>query len=299
LGKKEGKNRIHGEITMNTAKTVFLMTLMMGIFLLVGQLLGGTQGMTLALILSVALNFITYWFSDKIVLAVYRARQVSESDEPRLYAILRSLTTQAELPMPKVFVIPNETPNAFATGRNPNHASVAVTEGILKLLSEDELEGVLGHELAHVKHRDILTGTIVATMVGTITFLARMAGWSMFFFGGRGSGDRDSNALGELFLIIVAPLAAVLIQLAISRSREYAADEGGSSISHKPLSLANALRKLERGVERSPMKQASPASAHLFIVNPLRGGGILSLFSTHPPVEARIERLESLAMRGA
>jgi heat shock protein HtpX len=284
---------------MNTAKTVFLMTLMMGIFLLVGQLLGGAQGMMLALILSVALNFVTYWFSDKIVLAMYRARQVSESDKPRLYALLRSLTTQAEMPMPKVFVIPNETPNAFATGRNPSHASVAVTEGILKLLSEDELEGVLGHELAHVKHRDILTGTIVATMVGTITFLARMAGWSLFFFGGSRNGDRDSNALGELFLIIVAPLAAVLIQLAISRSREYAADEGGSSISRKPLSLANALRKLERGVERSPMKQASPASAHLFIVNPLRGGGILSLFSTHLSVEARIERLERLAMRGA
>jgi heat shock protein HtpX len=284
---------------MNTARTVFLMTVMMGIFLLVGQLLGGAQGMTLALILSVALNFITYWFSDRIVLAMYHARQVSESDQPRLYALLRSLTTQAELPMPKVFVIPNETPNAFATGRNPNHASVAVTEGILKLLGEDELEGVLGHELAHVKHRDILTGTIVATMVGTITFLARMAGWSMFFFGGSRGGDRDSSALGELFLIIVAPLAAVLIQLAISRSREYAADEGGSSISHKPLSLANALRKLERGVEHNPMRRASPASAHLFIVNPLRGGGILSLFSTHPPVEARVERLERLAMGGA
>jgi heat shock protein HtpX len=284
---------------MNTAKTVFLMTLVMVIFLLAGQLLGGTQGMIYALVLSVAMNFISYWFSDKIVLAMYRAKEVPESDEPRLYAILRNLTTQAQLPMPRVFIIPNDTPNAFATGRNPNHASVAVTQGILKLLSEDEIEGVLGHELAHVKHRDILTGTIVATMVGTITFLARMAGWSMLFFGG-GRGDRrDSGASGELFLIIVAPLAAVLIQLAISRSREYAADEGGSRISHKPLSLANALRKLERGAERNPMVQASPASAHLFIVNPLRGGGILSLFSTHPPIEARIERLEKLAMRGA
>jgi len=284
---------------MNTAKTVFLMTLIMVIFLLVGQLLGGNQGMMYALVLSVAMNFITYWFSDKIVLAMYRAREVSESNEPRLYAILRNLTTQAQLPMPRVFIIPNETPNAFATGRNPNRASVAVTQGILKLLSEDELEGVLGHELAHVKHRDILIGTMVATMVGTITFLARMAGWSMMFFGGGRNERRDSGGLGELFLIIVAPLAAVLIQLAISRSREYAADEGGSSISHKPLSLANALRKLERGVERIPMEQASPASAHLFIVNPLRGGGILSLFSTHPPIEARIERLERLAMGGA
>ena len=283
---------------MNTMKTVLLMTLIMVIFLLVGQMLGGTQGMTLALILSVAMNFITYWFSDKIVLAMYRAREVSESDEPRLYAVLRTLTAQAELPMPRVFIIPNETPNAFATGRNPAHASVAVTQGILKVLSEDELEGVLGHELAHVKHRDILTGTIVATMVGTITFLARMAGWSMMFFGGSRDDRRGSSGLGELFLIIVAPLAAVLIQLAISRSREYAADEGGSRISHKPLSLANALRKLERGVERIPMEQASPASAHLFIVNPLRGGGILSLFSTHPPIEGRIERLERLAMGG-
>jgi heat shock protein HtpX len=283
---------------MNTVKTVLLMTLIMVIFLVVGQMLGGTQGMTLALILSVAMNFITYWFSDKIVLAMYRAKEVAESDEPRLYAILRTLTTQAELPMPRVFIIPSENPNAFATGRNPAHASVAVTQGILKLLSEDELEGVLGHELAHVKHRDILTGTIVATMVGTITFLARMAGWSMLFFGGGRDDRRGSSGLGELFLIIVAPLAAVLIQLAISRSREYAADEGGSRISHKPLSLANALRKLERGVERVPMEQASPASAHLFIVNPLRGGGILSLFSTHPPIEGRIERLERLAMGG-
>lgn len=283
---------------MNTMKTVLLMTLIMVIFLLVGQMLGGTQGMTLALILSVAINFITYWFSDKIVLAMYRAKEVTESDEPRVYAILRTLTAQAELPMPRVFIIPNETPNAFATGRNPAHASVAVTQGILKLLSEDELEGVLGHELAHVKHRDILTGTIVATMVGTVTFLARMAGWSMMFFGGSRDDRRGSSGLGELFLIIVAPLAAVLIQLAISRSREYAADEGGSRISHKPLSLANALRKLERGVERIPMEQASPASAHLFIVNPLRGGGILSLFSTHPPIEGRIERLERLAMGG-
>jgi heat shock protein HtpX len=284
---------------MNTMKTVFLMTLIMVLFLLVGQLLGGTQGMIYALILSVAMNFITYWFSDKIVLAMYRAKEVSESDEPRLYGILRTLTAQAELPMPRVFIIPSDTPNAFATGRSPAHASVAVTQGILKQLSEDELEGVLGHELAHVKHRDILTGTIVATMVGTITFLARMAGWSMLFFGGSRDQRRDSSGLGELFLIIVAPLAAVLIQLAISRSREYAADEGGSKISHKPLSLANALRKLERGVERIPMEQASPASAHLFIVNPLRGGGILSLFSTHPPIEARIERLERLAMGGA
>ena len=274
------------------------MTLIMVLFLLVGQLIGGTQGMTYALILSVVMNFVAYWFSDRIVLAMYRARQVTEAEEPRLCSIIRTLTTQAQLPMPKVYVIPNPTPNAFATGRNPDHASVAVTEGILRLLSEDELEGVLGHELAHVKHRDILTGTLVATMVGSITFIARMAGWSMMFFGGGRDDRRASSGFAELFLIIVAPLAAVLIQLAISRSREYAADAGGSGISHKPLSLANALRKLERGVERIPMENANPASAHLFIVNPLRGGGILSLFSTHPPIEARIERLEKIGMGG-
>ncbi len=283
---------------MNTAKTVLLMTLVMVLLLLVGQLLGGTQGMTLALVFSLVLNFVAYWFSDKIVLKMYRARPVTEAEEPRLFSLIQRLSTQAQLPMPKVYVIPSQTPNAFATGRNPNHAAVAVTEGIIKLLSEDELEGVLGHELAHVKHRDILTGTIVATLVGTITFVARMAGWSMLFFGGGRDDRRGSSGLAELFLIIVAPIAAVLIQLAISRSREYTADERGSKICNKPLSLANALRKLERGVERIPMESANPASAHLFIVNPLRGGGILSLFSTHPPIEARIERLEKLAMGG-
>ncbi len=273
------------------------MTLVMVLLLLVGQLLGGTEGMIYALILSVSLNFLGYWFSDKIVLAMYRARQMSEAEAPRLFALVHSLASRAQLPMPKVYIIPSATPNAFATGRSPNHAAVAVTEGILNLLTEDELEGVLSHELAHVKHRDILTGTLVATMVGTITFVARMAGWSMLFFGGR-DDRKGSSVLAELFLIIVAPIAAVLIQLAISRSREFAADEGGSRISMKPLSLANALRKLERGVERIPMVNANPASAHLFIVNPLRGGGILSLFSTHPPLEARIERLEKLAMGG-
>lgn len=282
---------------MNTLKTVFLMTLVMLLFLLVGQLVGGTQGMVYAFILSLAMNFLSYWFSDKIVLAMYRAREVTEAEKPRLYANVRSLATQAQLPMPKVYVIPSPTPNAFATGRSPSHAAVAVTDGILNLLSEDELEGVLAHELAHVKHRDILTGTLVATMVGTITFLARMAGWSMLFFGRHGD-RRDASGLAELFLIIVAPIAAVLIQMAISRSREYAADEGGARISMKPLSLANALRKLERGAERIPMENVNPASAHLFIVNPLRGGGILSLFSTHPPIESRVERLEKLAIRG-
>ncbi len=282
----------------NTLKTVFLMTLVTVIFLLVGEMLGGRQGMTYALVISFAMNFFTYWFSDKIVLMMYGAKEVTENERPKLFAIIRNLITRAQLPMPRVYVIPSEAPNAFATGRNPQHSAVAVTEGIMKLLSEDELEGVIAHELAHVKHRDILTGTIIATMVGAITFVARMASWSLMFFGGGRDERRDSSGLAELFLIIIAPIAAVLIQLAISRSREFAADEEGSKISGKPLSLANALRQLERGAQLLPMDNVNPASAHLFIVNPLRRGGIVKLFSTHPPIEERIERLERLAMGG-
>jgi heat shock protein HtpX len=227
----------------------------------------------------------------------YGARQTSEEEAPRLYAIVRKLAQQAELPMPKVYIIPGQTPNAFATGRNPEHAAVAATEGILRALSEDELEGVLAHELAHVKHRDILTGTIVASMAGAIVFLSRMAMFASMF--GGGSRDRDdSNPLGQLLLIILAPIAAMLIQFAISRSREFAADAGGAQISGRPLSLANALRKLEAGVERHPMENAGTATAHMFIVNPLRGGGVLKLFSTHPPTEERIARLEQIALGG-
>jgi len=207
------------------------------------------------------------------------------------------VASQAQLPMPRVYLIENETPNAFATGRNPEHAAVAATTGILQTLSDDELEGVLGHEFAHIRHRDILTGTIVATMVGSITFIARMAGWAMMF--GGGSRDRrDSNGAGALAMLILAPIAALLMQLAISRSREYAADQGGAQITGRPLSLANALRKLEQKSAQIPMTQATPATAHLFIVNPLRGGGMMKLFSTHPPMEERIARLEQLAMGG-
>ncbi|CUS97084.1 zinc metalloprotease HtpX [Candidatus Chrysopegis kryptomonas] len=278
----------------NTLKTVFLMTLMMVLLLAVGSAIGGRSGLVIAFVFSLLMNFFAYWFSDKIVLAMYGAKQVTEAEAPKLHAIVRRLATRAGLPMPKVYIIPSLTPNAFATGRNPQNAAVAVTEGILRLLDEDELEGVLGHELAHVKHRDILTATIVATMVGAITFLARMAQWSLFFFGG--SRDRENNTswIAELVLIIVAPIAAVLIQLAISRAREFAADEGGAKISGKPLALASALRKLERGVEAIPM-EARPETAHMFIVNPLRGDGIMKLFSTHPPIKERIERLEKLA----
>jgi heat shock protein HtpX len=282
---------------MNTMKTVILMTAMMVLLILVGSLVGGEQGMIMAFIISLLMNFGAYWFSDKIVLMMYKAKEVTEADAPKLFSMVTRVATQAQLPMPRVYIIPGETPNAFATGRNPENAAVAVTEGIMRSLSDDELEGVLAHEFAHIKHRDILTGTIVATLVGTITFIARMAGWSMMF-AGRGSDRRDSNGLSELALLIIAPIAAMMIQLAISRSREFAADEGAARMSGRPLSLANALQKLERGVERLPMQNVSPASAHMFIVNPLRAGGVMKLFSTHPPISERIERLENIARGG-
>ena len=269
----------------------------MVLLIAIGSMVGGQQGMIMAFGISILMNFGSYWFSDKIVLMMYRAKEVTEAEAPRLYSIVSRIASQAQLPIPRVYIIPNDAPNAFATGRNPQHAAVATTEGILKMLSDDELEGVIAHEFAHIKHRDILTGTIVATMVGTITFVARMAGWSMMFAGG--SRDRrDSNGVTELALMILAPIAAMLIQFAISRSREFAADAGAAQICGRPLSLANALQKLERGTERIPMENVSPSSAHLFIVNPLRGGGIMKLFSTHPPIEERIERLNQIAMGG-
>ncbi|MFH0992311.1 MAG: zinc metalloprotease HtpX [bacterium] len=281
---------------MSTVKTVGLMVLLMALMMLVGQWFGQEQGLMLMFLLSLLMNFGMYWFSDKVILMSYGAKEISEDQAPRLFSVVRKLSIQAQLPMPKVYIIPGMTPNAFATGRNPEHAAVAATEGILKLLSDDELEGVMAHELAHVKHRDILTGTIVAAMAGTITFLSRMAMYASIFGGGR---DReDSNPVGELLLLILAPIAAMVIQFAISRSREFAADAGGAKICGKPLSLANALRKLEAGTARIPMENAGPATAHLFIVKPFRGKGVFKLFSTHPPVEERIERLEQLAIRG-
>lgn len=281
---------------MGTVKTVGLMVLMMALLMLVGQWLGQEQGLVLAFGISLLMNFGMYWFSDKLILMSYGAKEATEGEAPRLYSIVRKLSAQAELPMPKVYIIPGDSPNAFATGRNPEHAAVAATQGILKMLSEDELEGVIGHELAHVKHRDILTGTIVAAMAGAITFLTRMAMYASLFGGSR---DREnSNPVGEILLLILAPIAAMLIQFAVSRSREFAADEGGAKISGRPLSLANALRKLERGVERVPMGNAGTATAHMFIVSPLLGGGIMKLFSTHPPTEERIARLEELATGG-
>jgi len=280
---------------MNTLKTVFLMTLLTLLFVFIGQLLGGNQGMIVALVFAAIMNLATYWFSDKIVLSMYRARPISESDNPRLFSIVRRAATSAHLPMPKVYIIPTETPNAFATGRNPGHSAVAVTQGIMRILDEDELEGVLSHEMAHIKNRDILTGTIVATLAGAISMLAFMARWGAIFggYGGRDSEDRGGG-IGLLIMAIVAPLAALLIQMAISRSREYSADSTGAENSHKPLALANALRKLEYAAKRIPL-DAKPSTAHLFIVNPLTGKGLVNLFSTHPPIEERVARLEKMA----
>ncbi len=279
---------------MNTLKTTFLLALLTVLFVVAGSAFGGRDGALVAFAFATIVNISAYWFSDKIVLAMYGAREVTESQAPQLHKIVRDLATRARIPMPKVYVIQNPTPNAFATGRNPEHAAVAVTTGLLGLLGNNELEGVLGHELAHVKHRDILIGTIAATIAGAISMLANMAHWALIF-GGRGRDEEDrGGALGAILMVILAPIAAMLIQMAVSRSREYLADEGGAKITGSPISLANALRKLQRGVQVMPM-DANPATAHMFIVNPLRGGGILTLFSTHPPIEERITRLERMA----
>jgi heat shock protein HtpX len=282
---------------MNTLKTVFLMTLLTLLFVFIGQLLGGNQGMILALVFAAVMNFVTYWFSDKIVLAMYRAQPIQESDSTRFFSIVRRASTSAHLPMPKVYIIPTDTPNAFATGRNPKHSAVAVTAGIMRILDDDELEGVLSHEMAHIRNRDILTGTIVATLAGAISMLAFMARWTAIFggYGGRDSEDRGGG-LGLLIMAIVAPLAALLVQMAISRSREYSADSTGAENSHKPLALANALRKLEYAAKRIPL-DAKPSTAHLFIVNPLTGKGLANLFSTHPPIDERVARLEKMARK--
>jgi len=279
---------------MNTLKSVFLMTLLTVLVVYVGYWVGGQGGMMIAFVFAVIMNFGSYWFSDKIVLAMYHAQEASRDQIPWLFDMIQDLTGRAGLPMPRIYVIPQEQPNAFATGRNPSHAAVAVTEGIMRTLSKEELRGVLSHELAHVQHRDILIGTIAATMAGAISMLANMAQWAMIFGGGSRSDSREGGSpIAGLVMIIVAPIAALLIQLAISRSREYAADEGGAKISGDPISLAHALQKLTVRTEEIPM-DASPATAHMFIVNPLSGGGLKSLFSTHPPIEERIARLEGM-----
>lgn len=279
---------------MNTLKTTFLMALLTVLLVMAGGALGGQGGMVTAFLFALAMNGFTYWFSDKIVLRMYGAQEIDPKNAPKLNRILLDLTLRAHMPMPRVYVIPQAAPNAFATGRDENHAAVAVTEGILEILSESELRGVLAHELSHVKNRDILIGTIAATMAGAISMLANIAQWGLIL-GGRSSDDREgSNPIAALAMVILAPLGAMLVQLAISRGREYGADATGASISGDPLSLANALKKLQRGVEKIPM-EANPATAHMFIVSPLTGGGLMRLFSTHPPLEERIARLEDMA----
>ncbi len=280
---------------MNTTKTFFLMAMMTVLLVFVGSLIGGRGGMMMAFVIAVVMNFGSYWFSDKIVLRMYGAQELAPADAPELFQTVQDLTGRAGLPMPKLYMIEGDQPNAFATGRNPEHAAVAVTKGIVSILSRDELRGVLAHELSHVKHRDILVGTIAATMAGAISMLANMAQWGMMFGGGRSSNDREGGSpIAGLVMMIVAPIAAMLIQLAISRSREFMADEAGAQMAGNPLSLANALRKLETRAHQIPMN-ASPSTAHMFIVNPLSGGGIAKLFSTHPPMEERIARLEAMA----
>jgi heat shock protein HtpX len=280
---------------MNNVKTMVLLVALTLILVWAGAAMGGKQGMTIAFIFALGMNLFAYWFSDKIVLKMYGARQVTESEAPELYGIVRRLAHKAEIPMPKVYIINGEQPNAFATGRNPGHAAVAVTSGIMSILSQDELAGVIGHELAHVKHRDILISTVAATIAGAISFLAQMAQWAMIFGGGRGDDDEGGSPIAALVMMIVGPIAAMIIQLAISRSREYAADESGARIAGNPHYLANALRKLSRASQKIPM-DANPSTSHMFIVNPLSGGGILKLFSTHPPIEERISRLESMSL---
>lgn len=275
---------------MNTMKTCMLMAALTALFMIAGKAMGGQQGMTIALLLAVGLNFFTYWNSDTMALAMNKAREVSEAEAPDLHVLVASLAARAGIPKPRVYVVDDPTPNAFATGRNPEHAAVAVTTGILEVLDRYELEGVIAHELGHIKNRDILIGSIAAVMAGAISYLATMAQWSMLFGGSRSDEEGGSNPLVMLVTLIVAPLAASLIQMAISRSREYIADATGAAICGHPKSLASALNKLSHDNAERPMN-VNPASAQMYIVNPLSGGTIANLFSTHPPMEERIRRL--------
>ncbi|MBU2251862.1 MAG: zinc metalloprotease HtpX [Proteobacteria bacterium] len=279
---------------MNTIKTALLLGALTGLLMLIGGLFGGRQGVVIAFIFAMVMNFGSYWFSDKLVLRMYKARPVSESEAPELYAMVKNLALKASLPMPHVYIIPGDTPNAFATGRDEHHAVVAVTEGILRILDRDELEGVISHELTHIKNRDMLIGSIAATLAGTIVMLAHMAQWAAIF-GGASRDDEEGGGgiIGLILMAVLAPIAAAIIQMAISRSREYLADAGGAKISGKPYDLAGALEKLSRASRAIPMK-ANPSTAHMFIVNPLTRRSLMNLFSTHPPIEERIARLRSM-----
>ena len=287
---------------MNGFRTTILLAVLTALVVWIGQMVGGPNGAVMALIFAGAMNFFSYWFSDKIVLKMYGGQQITANDDPELYSLVQELAAKGGLPMPKVYVIPEDAPNAFATGRNPEHAAVAVTQGIRRILNKRELAGVLGHELTHVKNRDILISSIAATLAGAISFMAQMAQWGMIFGGGRSRDDGEGNGgggiFGLLFMMIVAPLAAMLIQMAVSRSREFMADEGGAKISGDPLALAGALRKLHMGAQNIPLEVSNAtqnATAHMFIVSPLTGGSFASLFSTHPAMEERVARLEAMA----
>lgn len=282
---------------MSHIRTAALLAVLTAILIFFGDMIGGRQGAVIALVLAGVMNFTSYWWSDKIVLAMYRAKQVDEAGAPALYRIVRELAMRANMPMPKVYIMNSDTPNAFATGRNPEHAAVAVTTGIMKLLEREELEGVIGHELSHILNRDILISTVAATIAGAISYIAHMAYWASMFGGSR-DDERGGNPVVMIAMMIVAPLAAAVIQLAISRSREYGADARGAKIAGNPHYLANALRKLEYYNKRMPMPVATEATAHMFIVSPLSGKRMMaSLFSTHPPIEERIRRLEAMAGR--
>ena len=279
---------------MNSFKVFVLMALLMVIFMAIGFWLGGRDGMVLAFVLATAMNFISYWFSDKMVLRMYRAREIAEHDHPRLYRIVRSVVTKANLPMPRIYIVPSKAPNAFATGRNQEHAAVAATEGILEILNDNELEGVMAHELAHIRNKDMLVGTIAATFAGAIGILASMARWGAVFGGYNRNDNRGGGGIALLVTAILAPIMAMIIQMAISRQREYRADEIGGRISGQFLPLASALEKLHQSPNRLQLN-ARPATANLMIANPLSAGGLGTLFSTHPPVEKRVERLKQLA----
>lgn len=278
----------------NALKTGVLLAVLTVLFLLVGNALGGQAGMVMAFGFALAMNAVSYWFSDKIVLRMYGASEVTEAEAPELYGMVRRVSLGAGIPMPKVYLIPSDSPNAFATGRNPQHAAVAVTQGIMRVLSADELEGVLAHEIAHVKNRDILIGTVAATLAGAIMMIANLAKWAAIFGGGRGDRDDEGGGIfGLLALAILAPLGAMLVQMAVSRSREYQADASGAAFCGRPESLARALEKIDAASRMVPM-QASPATAHMFITNPLSGRSFMTLFSTHPPIEERVARLRAM-----
>ena len=278
----------------NTVKAALLLGALTGLLMLIGGLIGGRGGVFIAFLFALVLNFGSYWFSDRIVLRMYRAQEVAESSAPELHQIIRTLALKAGLPVPRIFIIPEETPNAFATGRDDKHAVVAVTEGILRILNKEELEGVIAHELSHIKNRDMLISSIAATLAGAIVMLAHMAQWAAIFGGGRSEDEEDGGGIiGLIAMAVLAPLAATIIQMTISRSREYLADATGASITHNPYGLAAALEKLTKTAQVIPL-HANPSTAHLFIVNPLSGKSLMNLFSTHPPLEERIARLRSM-----